>query len=64
MQEVTALTKDAISETIMPVDITDEKVKEFDVNKPFSYQIAFDLPPQLTWARPYKGIKVQTTLST
>lgn len=59
LQEVAAYTKDAISESIMPVGLTDEKVGAFDVTKPFTYQIEFDLPPKLTWRRPYKGLKVR-----
>ena len=55
---MTAYTKNAISESIMPVNLSDEKVQAFDVSKPFTYQIEFDLSPQLTWRRPYKGLKV------
>lgn len=43
----------------MPVGLSDEKVQAFDVSKPFTYQIEFDLPPQLTWRHPYKGLKVR-----
>ena len=43
----------------MPVGLSDEKVQAFDVSKPFTYQIEFDLPPELTWRRPYKGLKVR-----
>ena len=43
----------------MPVGLSDEKVQAFDISKPFTYQIEFDLPPQLTWRRPYKGLKVR-----
>lgn len=59
LQAVTAYTKDAISETIMPVGLTDEKLLTFDVSKPFTYQIEFTFPPRLSWKRPYKGLKVQ-----
>lgn len=58
LQEVAAYTKNAISESIMPVGLSDEKVQAFDVTKPFTYQIEYDLPPQLTWRHPYKGLKV------
>ena len=58
LQEVAAYTKNAISESIMPVGLSDEKVQAFNVSKPFTYQIEFDLPPQLTWRHPYKGLKV------
>lgn len=63
LQEVAAYTKDAISESIMPVGLTDEKVGAFDVTKPFTYQIEFDLPPKLTWRRPYKGLRVRRAAS-
>lgn len=62
LQEVAAYTKNAISDSIMPVGLSDEKVQAFDVTKPFTYQIEFDLPPQLTWKRSYKGLKVKRAL--
>ncbi|KAL3161045.1 hypothetical protein ABBQ38_009428 [Trebouxia sp. C0009 RCD-2024] len=57
--EVGAYTKDAITETIMPVDLKEEKVLAFDVNEPFTYQIEFAFQPVLSWKRPYKGLKVE-----
>ena len=57
-----AYTKDAISETIMPVDLVEEKVLAFDVNKPFTYQIEFAFEPRLSWKRPYKGLKVNRSV--
>ena len=57
LQQVTELTADAISESIKP-DLSDEMVQAFDVAKPFTYQLVFDLQPTLTWKQPYKGMKV------
>lgn len=59
LQEVREYTKDAISDSIKP-ELTDEIVGGFDVNKPFTYQIAFDVEPVLTWKSPYKGLKVRS----
>lgn len=54
-----AYTKDAISETIQPVDLDADKVLAFDVNKPFTYQIEFAFQPTVSFKRPYKGLKVK-----
>jgi len=55
---VVSLSADAISESIEP-DLTEEMVQAFDVAKPFTYQLVFDLQPTLTWKQPYKGMKVK-----
>lgn len=57
--EMGAYTKDAISETIQPVDLDADKVLAFDVNKPFTYQIEFAFQPTVSFKRPYKGLKVE-----
>ena len=53
-----SLSADAISESIEP-ELTDEMVQAFDVAKPFTYQLVFDLQPTLTWKQPYQGMKVK-----
>ena len=55
---MSALTADAISDSIVPDELTDDMVKAFDVEKPFTYAIVFDLEPKLRWTQPYKGLKV------
>ena len=40
-QEVSALTADAISDPIVPDELTDDMVKAFNVEKPFTYATAF-----------------------
>ncbi len=57
MQEVVDLTAHALSDSIIP-DLTDDLVKAFDVDKPFTYQLVYDVEPKLTWKQPYKGMKV------
>ena len=42
----------------MPDELTDDMVKAFDVEKPFTYSIVFDFEPKLRWTQPYKGLKV------
>ena len=53
-----SLSADAISESIVP-ELTDEMVQAFDMAKPFTYQLVFDLQPTLTWKQPYQGMKVK-----
>ena len=57
VQEEKGYTKDAISESIKP-ELTDEIVAGFEVDKPFTYQLGYDVQPTLTWKSPYKGLKV------
>ncbi|KAL0050013.1 hypothetical protein WJX82_002734 [Trebouxia sp. C0006] len=58
--EVVSLSADAISESIEP-ELTDEMVQAFDVAKPFTYQLVFDIQPTLRWKQPYQGMKVEVT---
>jgi len=58
VQEVVSLSADAISESIEP-ELTDEMVQAFDVAKPFTYQLVFDIQPTLRWKQPYQGMKVK-----
>lgn len=53
-----SLSANAISESIEP-ELTDEMVQAFDVAKPFTYRLVFDLEPTLTWKQPYQGMKVK-----
>ena len=53
-----SLSANAISESIEP-ELTDEMVQAFDVAKPFTYRLVFDLQPTLTWKQPYQGMKVK-----
>ena len=62
MQEIKGLTADAISESIGPDQLTEERIAAFDPEKPFTYCIAFDLEPKLTWKQSYKGLKVYTSV--
>ena len=58
LQEIKELTADAISDSVRPDNLTDEMVMAFDVTKPFTYQIVYDVEPILKWKQPYKGMKV------
>lgn len=58
-EEIKELTADAISDSVRPDNLTDEMVMAFDVTKPFTYQIVYDVEPILKWKQPYKGMKVE-----
>ena len=58
LQEIKELTADAISDSVRPDNLTDEMVMAFDVTKPFTYQIVYDVEPILKWKQPYQGMKV------
>lgn len=60
LQETLEYTKDAISDSVAPEGLTDETIAAFDANKPFTYQIGFDVQPVLRWKGSYKGLKVRS----
>lgn len=37
-------------------------VKTFDLEKPLTFDVSFDVLSELTWRSPYEDIKVQDTL--